>query len=683
MGQIVLLDDLTINKIAAGEVVDRPASIVKELVENSIDAGADNITIEIKNGGISYIRITDNGSGIRQDDVELAFERHATSKIRKEEDIHTVKSMGFRGEALASVCAISNVEVVTKHKEENIGSRIVVEGGDILEFTEAASPVGTTIKVRNVFFNVPARYKFLKKDYTEAGYIEDAVKRIALVNPDIAIKFINNGKVLMSTIGNGDIKTCVYSIFGKNYANSIIKVNAEMNGVRVDGVVGTQAISRATRSQEFFYVNKRYIKDKTLSSAVENGFIQNIAIGKYPFCVLNITVNPSLVDVNVHPAKLEVKFENEGQIFTAVSTAVRNAIYKHNVENSPFTVTTAEERIENNLEQSSHIETFSNIESTLSAQNIQGPSLATVNPVAGTSMNTIMNTNNEKDSKVDSNNNAEIPSYAKEVAETKDSYISIDNNEETPALDYAAKEILLSKIKRSEEERPKYENVSFFNKIKEDFTSDPVENVENGEENTAPSEQVKEDVIYKYRGTIFKTYPIVEIGDKAYIVDQHAAHERLLYEKVKTIYYSKDKSTQMLLLPILVELSNKEMSIFLNNKKVFEDMGFIVSEFGDSAVKIEGVPNLSFDIDNKSMFLDLLDELMGAETSNRIEKENRFLATVACKAAVKGNSYLKEEEYKKLIDDMMKLDKPFTCPHGRPTAYEISKYEIERRFLRK
>ncbi len=225
MGQIVLLDDLTINKIAAGEVVDRPASIVKELVENSIDAGADNIVIEIKNGGISYIRITDNGSGIRQDDVEIAFERHATSKIRKEEDILAVRTMGFRGEALASVCAISNVELVTKHKDENIGTRIVVEAGDIKEFTEAASPVGTTIKVRNVFFNVPARYKFLKKDYTEAGYIEDAVKRIALVNPNISFKFINNGKVLFSTVGNGDIKTCIYSIFGKSHANNIIKVN--------------------------------------------------------------------------------------------------------------------------------------------------------------------------------------------------------------------------------------------------------------------------------------------------------------------------------------------------------------------------------------------------------------------------------------------------------------------------
>ena len=465
MGQIVLLDDLTINKIAAGEVVDRPASIVKELVENSIDAGANNITIEIKNGGISYIRITDNGSGIRQDDVELAFERHATSKIRSEEDIHTVRSMGFRGEALASVCAISNVEVVTKHKDEDVGSKIIVEAGDILEFTEAASPVGTTIKVRNVFFNVPARYKFLKKDYTEAGYIEDAVKRIALVNPGIAIKFINNGKVLIATTGNGDIKTCIYSVFGKNYANNIIKVNAEMNGVKVDGVVGKQDISRATRSQEFFYVNKRYVKDKTLSAAVENGFIQNIAIGKYPFCVLNVTVNPSLVDVNVHPAKLEVKFENEGQIFTAVSTSVRNAIYKHNVENSPFTITTAEERIENNLEQTSHIGVLNNIQSTLSAQNIQGPSRVSIEP----STNTIKN-----------------PIYSNEVSEPKDSYVPIEDNKDSASLDYAAKEILLSKIKKSEEEIPKYENVSFFNKIKEDFTSDPVENVENSIENEFP-----------------------------------------------------------------------------------------------------------------------------------------------------------------------------------------------------
>lgn len=626
MGQIVLLDDLTINKIAAGEVVDRPASIVKELVENSIDAGATNIVVEIKNGGISYIRITDNGSGIRQDDVELAFERHATSKIRKEEDIITVRSMGFRGEALASVAAIANVEVVTKHKEEDIGSRIVVEAGKTLEFTEAASPVGTTIKVRNVFFNVPARYKFLKKDYTEAGYIEDAVKRIALVNPNISFRLINNGKMLINTNGNNDLKTCVYSIFGKNVASNIIPVDTEIDGVKVTGVIGTQEISRATRTHEFFYVNKRYIKDKMLSSAVENGYVQNIAIGKYPFCVLNIGINPAYVDVNVHPAKLEVKFENESLIFKAVTTAVKNAIYKYNLENSPFTYNKVEE--ERNEEEF----TYNNVETV---ENIE-----------------------EK---------------------TENNSININEN----STDYVAKEILLNKIKKSEEEIPVYENISFFNKIKEDFSTQNETQEENYVEEKVEEKKEKEDIIYKYRGAIFNTYPIVEIGEKIYIVDQHAAHERLLYEKIKSIYFSKEKQTQMLLVPILVELSNKEMSIYLNNKSVFTDMGFIVSEFGDSALKIEGVPNLSFDIDNKSMFLDLLDELMGADTSNRIEKENRFLATVACKAAVKGNNSLKDEEYIKLIDDMMKLDKPFTCPHGRPTAYEISKYEIERKFLRK
>ena len=326
MGNIVLLDDLTINKIAAGEVIERPASAIKEMVENSIDAGATNITVEIKNGGISYIRITDNGKGIAEDDLEIAFERHATSKIRSAEDLSTVKSMGFRGEALASISAISKVELVSKTAMQQNGQRIVVEGGNIIEKNETGAGVGTTITVTNLFYNTPVRYKFLRKDFTEAGYIEDAISRIALAHPEIAFKLINTGRTVIQTNGNGDLKTVIYSLYGKTVANSIIDVDYELEDVHIYGVIGKPEIARSNRSNQIFFVNKRYVKDKVLSSATERAYKDYIPSGKFAFAVLNIDMNPRKVDVNVHPAKLEVRFENENTIFKAVYNSIKEKL---------------------------------------------------------------------------------------------------------------------------------------------------------------------------------------------------------------------------------------------------------------------------------------------------------------------------------------------------------------------
>lgn len=315
MGNIVLLDDNTINKIAAGEVIERPASVVKELMENSIDAGATAITVEIRNGGISYIRITDNGKGIAPDDMEIAFERHATSKIRKAEDLETVKSMGFRGEALASIAAISRVEMTSKYIENEIGYKVEVEGGIVKNKEEAGCPKGTTIVIQDLFFNTPVRYKFLKKDFTEAGYIEDVVTRIALIHPEIAIKLINTGKTIIQTPGNNDFKAVIYSIYGKDIAENILEINYNYEDMTVTGVIGKPVIARSNRSNQLFFVNKRYVKDKTLTSAAEQGYKGLITIGKYGFLVLNIEMNPQKVDVNVHPAKLEVRFEEESKVF--------------------------------------------------------------------------------------------------------------------------------------------------------------------------------------------------------------------------------------------------------------------------------------------------------------------------------------------------------------------------------
>ena len=328
MGNIVLLDELTINKIAAGEVIERPASVIKEMVENSIDAGATHVTVEIKNGGISFIRITDNGKGIAKDDIELAFERHATSKIRTADDLDTVKSMGFRGEALASIAAIANVELVSKTANDEIGNRIVIEGGDVLSFDEIGCSKGTTITVRNLFFNTPVRYKFLKKDFTESGYIEDVVTRIALVHPEIAIKFINTGKTVLQTNGNGDLTGVIYNIFGKEVATNVINVDYEYEYMKIKGVIGKTNIARSNRTNQIFFVNERYIKDKTLSSAVEQAFKGMLPIGKYAFLVLNIEMPPSKVDVNVHPAKLEVRFAEENIAFKAMFHAIKDTLLK-------------------------------------------------------------------------------------------------------------------------------------------------------------------------------------------------------------------------------------------------------------------------------------------------------------------------------------------------------------------
>ena len=356
MGNIVLLDDLTINKIAAGEVIERPASVVKEMLENSIDAGAKNITVEIKNGGISLIKIIDDGVGIAEDDMEIAFERHATSKIRKAEDLESIKSMGFRGEALASIAAISKVEMVSKKENDEVGHKIVVEGGKTVEFTEEARSVGTTITVRNLFYNTPVRYKFLKKDYTEAGYIEDAVTRIALVNKNVAIKLISNGKTIIQTNGNGDLKTLIYSIYGKDIAAEVIELDYEYEGIKVSGVIGKPVIARANRSNQLFFLNGRYIKDKNLSAAADQAYKGMIPIGRYGFIILNLDMDPKLVDVNVHPAKLEVRFEEESKVFKAVYHAIKSSLAKselvENVEKENSSQNDAEinENNETNIE---------------------------------------------------------------------------------------------------------------------------------------------------------------------------------------------------------------------------------------------------------------------------------------------------------------------------------------------
>lgn len=635
MGDIVLLDELTINQIAAGEVIERPANVVKELIENSIDAGATSIFAEVQNGGITYIRITDNGKGIARDDVELAFERHATSKIRKAADLIKVSTMGFRGEALASIAAIAKIELVTRTKNEELGTKIIVEGGKIISKEDCGAPLGTTITIRELFYNTPVRYKFLKKDFTEGGYIESSVERIALMHPEIAFKLINNKKEIISTSGNESMTDVIYNIFGKDIATNSVDVDFEYENIRVTGRVGKAEIARSNRSNQMFYVNGRFIKDKTLSAAAEEAYKTIIPNGKFGFCVLNLNIDPELVDVNVHPAKLEVRFSEEGKVFKAIHYAIKNTLLGVDL--------TRGEKVEEKEEVKRTFNTPEEKEVKKSLFDIF--------------KNVRQDKNEIKEDTLKDNE------YIIEVEEKKDevnkaSIVKMLNNSITSTS--------------SEEEKLEVEeNTELKNKI---------------EQSNIYEQEEKEFAIpeYKILGVAFNTYILIEMDDDIYILDQHAAHERVLYEKVKQNFYGRGgKEVQMLLLPDILEVPKRDMHMIREHKDLFEQSGFAIEEFGENTIKINGVPVICYEMDTKDLFLDILDGIDITNKTNKQEIEEKFIATVACKAAVKANMKLDEREITGLLNELLLLENPFTCPHGRPTAIRITKNEIEKKFGRK
>ncbi len=799
MGKIVLLDDLTINQIAAGEVIERPASVVKELVENSIDAGAKNVTVEIKNGGISYIRVTDDGSGILPDDMEIAFERHATSKIRQASDLEEVKSMGFRGEALASIASIAKVELVSKTEDAEIGYKVEAVGGDVTDKHEEGASKGTTITISELFYNTPVRYKFLKKDFTEAGYIEDIINKIALANPDVAIKLINSGKTVVQTNGSGQIVDVIYSIFGKEVSQNILEVDYEYEEMHVTGVIGKPLLNRSNRSNQIFFVNNRPVKDKTLTSATEQAFKGLTMIGKHPFAILNLEMDPKLVDVNVHPTKLEIRFQEDQKVFKAIYHAIKETLLKSDLISDPNKDYNAEEddgkevnkeitnkdrleawslnkeeKVENKVDEKPNFDEFKSTMTSMDAEKrkefmAQISNAKTTEEiiegvkkfssfVKADAENVIVNKDAAEDIEIKEDKPEEVKvevedkvedkaeeikdevkeniaeEYAddkveetseefkaeNEVSEEKEkltgltaddlkqineeSMDDVEVKEDINKVDDKDEEVKEEKTEEVVEEKKEVkeepEELSFEEMYKKMFGRDILEAKKEYDEKTRKEdslitpinnnelslfEKKDEEVLpYRYVGIAFRTYIILTMNDELYFMDQHAAHERILYEKVKANFYkSGEEDSQIMLLPDVINLINKEMGIYRDNKSMFERAGFIVEEFGENTVKLTGVPEFCLNFNTKEIFLETLDEIDTVSRTAKQEIEDKFLATVACKAAVKAHMVLSREEVDSLISQLIKLPNPFSCPHGRPTIIKMTKDDIEKKFHRK
>ncbi len=576
MGNIVLLDDLTINKIAAGEVIERPANVVKELVENSIDAGADNIVIEIKNGGKTFIKITDNGKGIRQDDMAISLERHATSKIRKVEDLEKTYTMGFRGEALASISAISTLTMQSKTKDEFTGTKIVAKAGNIIEAEECGMQVGTTILVENLFFNTPVRYKFLKQDATEFRYIKEWVQKVALANPNISFRLLNDGKNIFFSNGNGNILDIIYLMYGKEIKENLLEVNYESDNIKVTGVIGNTLISRDNRKEQIIFLNKRNIKNNVLINSADQAFKGAVGIGKYGFYILNLDMPANFYDVNVHPTKMEVRFKDEDKIYKVVYHAIKSTMLKFEFLGNNENEEHNEEYIENEYE-------------------------------------FLTNEYSEKSSNSKSEN--------QEQKEAEHNIIANINSK--------------NELRKREEART---------------------------------------VKYKYIGILFRTFIIIEVENEIFLIDQHAAHERVLYEKIKENYKKKvSQNSQMMLMPEVINLTHREMEFVKNNIEIFKNTGFDIEIFGENSVKINGIPDLEYKAKTQNIFMDILDEMLTNERTSIKDVEERFIATVACKAAVKANMDLSVPEVENLIQSLLSLNNPYTCPHGRPTTIKIDK----------
>jgi DNA mismatch repair protein MutL len=723
MGKIIILDENTANKIAAGEVIEKPASVIKELVENSIDAGATAISVEIRNGGISFIRVTDNGSGIAEDDVEIAFERHATSKIRRADDLETISSMGFRGEALASIAAVSHVQLSTRVKDAVQGTAVEIRGGRLMSIEPAGCPTGTSITVRELFFNTPARYKFLKKDSTEAGYVADMLSRIALGYPDISFKLISNNSVVMHTPGNGDLKSTIFSIYGQETSKQLIEVRADDSKVSVSGYIGRPEFSRSNRNQQSFYINRRYIKSKTITSAIEAAYGTFLMKNRYAFAVLDIRINQALVDINVHPSKMEVKFSNEQDIYRAVYHAVNNALLeKSSIRTLPeekkhkdFFYISERPAVKPSYSQESFEAVRQELErkraeaisgrAAVSSENTRTASVDTQEAKKDNASDPVNGRNNqqaldEKDNNIvkrdiagaDMNKQASgITEESKIITEKSDAQentvfmetAAIEYNIHTAAVDQSFGSECFSNLSKNVIETPALEKQTAGNEANSAVKVD-VEPDQNVDASKDQQNEKLQDIFQNSRivGQLFSTYILLEIEDELLLLDQHAAHERIRYEELKRAFEKDEPISQTLLAVIPIELTASEYQFALNEKDFFEKLGFSYDSFGYNSIILRAVPFTDTEVDAKGMFLDVLDYVMSNNGEDRKLVADEALFTMACKSAVKAHMKLDEREIHELLSRLASLVNPYTCPHGRPAILKLRRYELEKLFKR-
>ena len=651
MALIKLLDTHTINKIAAGEVVERPASVVKELVENSIDAKASSITIEIKNGGIDLIRITDNGKGIPKNEVEMAFLRHATSKIETAEDLTQIMSLGFRGEALASIGAVSKVELLTKTPNDLTGKRVEVEGGKIISSEEIACPSGTTFIMRQLFYNVPARRAFLKTTSTEAGKIADIVYKLALAHPEIAIKYIQNNKLVFQTHGGYDLQKCVFSLYGKETAKNTIPFHYEKDGIELSGLCGLATLARANRNYEFFFINGRYIKSSLLQKAVEEAYKSLITIGKFPFVIVHLHLVPEEVDVNVHPTKLEVRFKDSDHIYQTVYEGIYHHLSAENLipELTQLMPIKEPKTVDAVVPSQIRVESFFDKPQFNKSYDI---SKLTHSPLK-----------REEDFKL-------TQTVYKPLFEKPSSPSNIEENETLPI---SSAEVAVQMIQEDES--------SYFEKVSTPRL-DNTHTVEEIKEVIQEPYKPIEGLDYKIIGQLFNTYWILEYQDQVMIMDQHSAHERVMYEQYMKDFTTSHVSTQILLVPETLHLPKTELIFIQENLTLLNQLGFGIELFGEESIMIREVPYLFNQPMSLVAFQDMLDAINLKKVTNLYEMKESHIIQLACKSAIKAHDALNISECKALIESLLTLDNPYTCPHGRPTLVKLSKTDIEKIFKR-
>lgn len=732
MAKIQLLDQNTINKIAAGEVVERPAAVVKELIENAIDAGANAVTCEIKEGGISFIRITDNGSGIEKDQVDTAFLRHATSKIRSVEDLLSVSSLGFRGEALASIASVAQVELVTKTAKDMTGLRYVIEGGIKKSCEDIGCPNGTTFIVRNLFFNTPARRKFLKSATTEAGYINDLMMRLAVSHPDVSFKFIVNNQIRLHTSGNNNLKDILYSIYGREIASSLLPVQVELDDVKIHGFIGKPLISRGNRTYENFYINGRYIRSGIICKAIEEAYKPYIMQHKYPFTALHYEIESDLIDVNVHPTKLEIRFRNGERIFKVTQEAISEALstkemipavsledtreVKQKISEAPEPF--EQRRLER--EKSPFLmkkpEKYGNpygIGTQNTPEEVKETEIGKLNDVVGHAYEYSQQKTHEATTETNTTKvefNQEEPRDTLSIferlkrkrealltsqAEVKPTAVSSDvmptesKTEESIGQSEVEQDRLQSQSEAREQDEK--ESTPSFMKENENFQTgkqinlfEAPETNGDGSESEAAAPFLSKEARKSHRiiGQLFATYWIVEYDQKMFIIDQHAAHEKVLYEKTMKRVHEKEQMSQMLEPPIMLSFSMREEEVFLQHKEIFERLGFEIEPFGGKEYSVRAVPSDMLNIADETLLLDIIDQLVESNYERDSELVLEKVASMSCKAAIKGNMRISYQEASNLIDQLLELENPYHCPHGRPVIISMSKYEIEKKFKR-